>query len=123
MNEQALKDFSNQWINAWNSHDINKIIEHYAEEVVFHSPYISLLKFNAQGVITNRSDLKRYFEIGLNAYPNLEFKLHNCFIGINSIVIYYTSVNGTLAAEMFTLNNHLKATSVYCNYSTNPSKY
>jgi hypothetical protein len=114
--EQA-HDFAKQWINAWNSHDIDAIIEHYADDVEFHSPFIRLLNFNVGGTITNKTELKSYFQKGLTAYPDLQFQLHGVFTGTQSVVLYYTSVNGKLAAEVFELNDAGRASKVLCNYS------
>lgn len=117
MENQIANHFAAAWIEAWNKHNINEILSHYADDVQFYSPFIKLLKFNETGVITNKTDLKKYFEIGLNAYPDLHFQFHHCFTGINTLVIYYTSVNGRLAAEVFELNEEGKAVKVFCNYS------
>lgn len=117
METQRANHFAAAWIEAWNKHDINEILSHYADDVQFYSPFIKLLNFNESGVITNKTDLKKYFEIGLNAYPELHFQFHQCFTGINTLVIYYTSVNGRLAAEVFELNEEGKAVKVFCNYS------
>lgn len=117
ISEETAKHFAVQWINAWNSHSIENILEHYDEEIEFYSPLIPLLKFNDEGVIRNKSDLKKYFEIGLKAYPDLNFKFHHCFVGINSVVLHYTSVNGRIAAEVFEFNGKGKVSRVLCNYS------
>jgi hypothetical protein len=110
-------DFARDWINAFNSHNLDEILKHYAEDIEFYSPFIIVLKFNDKGVIQNKTDLKKYFEIGLKAYPNLHFKFHHCLVGINTLVIYYTSVNNKLAAEVFELNENNKAVRVICNYT------
>ncbi|MEZ5029352.1 MAG: hypothetical protein R2765_11285 [Ferruginibacter sp.] len=47
----------------------------------------------------------------------MNFQFHRCFVGINSVVIYYTSVNGRLSAEVFELSENGKAKRVICNYS------
>ncbi|WP_343636362.1 nuclear transport factor 2 family protein [Fluviicola sp.] len=117
MDTQTAEKFAQEWISSWNGHNIQDILSHYADDVTFYSPFIPLLKFNETGVITNKNDLKKYFEIGLNSYPDLHFRFHHCFAGINTVVIYYTSVNGRLAAEVFELNEQGKAIQVYCNYS------
>ena len=109
--------FSQDWIEAWNKHDLSEILSHYADNIEFHSPFIPLLKFNETGVITNKNELKKYFEIGLKSYPDLHFIFHNVFVGIDSLVIHYTSVNGRKAAEVFKLNEHGKAVEVFCNYA------
>lgn len=117
MNTSIAKQFAAEWINCWNNHDLNAILAHYADELEFYSPFIPLLKFNDTGVITNKTELRKYFEIGLKSYPELHFKLHDYFVGINTVVLYYTSVNGRMAAEVFELNEAGKAVKVYCNYS------
>ena len=121
--ENQAKDFASEWIRSWNSHNLNSIMEHYADDIEFYSPFIPLLKFNDTGLISSKGDLEKYFKIGLDAYPDLNFKLHNVFTGVDTITIYYTSVNGRMAAEVFRLNARGKATKVFCNYSNNKSSY
>jgi len=123
MNQEQAKQFVDQWIAAWNAHDLHAILNHYADEFEFYSPLIIQLNFNGSGCITNRKDLSDYFQAGLNAYPDLHFKLHNFFVGVNTLVIYYTSVNGRMATEVFQLDEAGKARNVFCNYSLNPSHY
>lgn len=108
--------FAKEWIESWNNHDIDSIMLHYEENLEFQSPFISLLNFNNTGIINSKQELKKYFEIGLNAYPDLNFKLKKVFTGVNSIVIYYESVNNKMAAEVFFLNNKGKAVKVLCHY-------
>ncbi len=117
MNKHLAEKFAQEWINSWNNHQIDEILSHYADDVEFYSPFIPLLKFNETGIITNKADLKKYFEIGLNTYPDLHFQLHHYFVGIHTLVLYYTSVNGRMAAEVFELNEQGKAVKVYCNYT------
>ena len=117
------KEFALNWIHSWNSHDLNSILEHYDSKIEFHSPLIPLLKFNETGVIKSKTELKKYFKIGLDTYPELSFKFHNVFTGVNTITVYYTSVNGRMATEVFELNDKRKATKVFCNYSNNSSLY
>lgn len=121
--ENDASKFVHEWIESFNAHNIHSILEHYADEIEFYSPFIPLLNFNDEGVLSGKTELKKYFEAGLNAYPDLHFKLHNYFIGINTVVIYYTSVNGRFAAETFQLNQEGKAVRVFCNYNNTNSVY
>lgn len=120
MNNTIAAHFAHEWIASWNSHNLDEILSHYAEDVSFHSPFIQQLGFNDTGVIRSKSELGDYFAIGLNRYPDLHFTFHHCYTGINTLVIHYTSVNGLLAAEVFELNNVGKAAKVYCHYA-NPN--
>lgn len=117
MDITAAKQFAEAWIAAWNSHEIEAIMAHYAEGIVFSSPFITMLKFNDTGVISNKHDLQRYFEIGLKAYPDLYFDLQGIYTGINTVAVHYKSVNNRVAVEVFELNEAGKAVKVYCNYA------
>jgi hypothetical protein len=121
MKNETAEKFAHNWIAAWNNHDIEEILSHYADNIQFYSPFIPLLKFNDSGLINNKTDLRAYFEIGLRAYPTLYFQLHTHFSGVNSLVIYYTSVNNRQAAEVFELDEQNKATKVYCHYTEQSS--
>jgi len=117
MTTQQAKQFAEEWIAAWNSHDLNRILSHYADTLEFHSPLIPLLQFNTTGTITNKMDLEQYFTIGLTKYPDLQFELHHYFVGVHTVVLYYTSVNEKLAAEVFEFNALGQAVRIHCNYS------
>jgi hypothetical protein len=123
LTEEVANHFAKEWIESWNARNLDMILEHYADNLEFYSPFIPMLKFNETGVIRSKAELAAYFQIGLNAYPNLYFNLHNVFIGINTVVLYYTSVNGRMASEVFQLNEKGKAVKVYCNYTMNKSTY
>lgn len=116
--KETAEAFAREWIGAWNSHDLDRILSHYEEDLTFYSPFIPLLKFNDEGVIRSKADLARYFRIGLDAYPDLYFDYRECFAGVDSLVLYYTSVNGRLAAEVFELNENRRATRVLCHYDS-----
>lgn len=121
MKEQQAQEFAQEWIRAFNMHNLAAILDHYADELEFYSPFIVALKVNESGCITSKRDLERYFGLGLSTYPDLHFTLHTIFTGIDTLVIQYTSVNGRLASEVFHLNEQGKADTVYCHYALDKS--
>ena len=48
---------------------------------------------------------KAYFQKGLLAYPDLRFEPVRTLTGVDSMLLYYHSVNGLLAAEMMIIND------------------
>ena len=114
-NENAL-NFARHWIAAWNSHLVDEIMYHYAEDVEFTSPMIVSILNQPNGKINGKTALRNYFLKGLEAYPDLNFELYHAFAGVNSVVIYYRSVKNLIAAEVFILNNAGKVTNCFCNY-------
>lgn len=109
-------DFAKEWLDAWNSHDLDKIMEHYSENIDFVSPIIQQMGINAEGKISNKSDLKDYFSKALQKYPNLHFELYHELKGANSTVLFYRSVSNSFSAEYMELNNEGKISKVRAHY-------
>lgn len=105
MNEQRAQSLADAWIAAWNRHDLDAILHHYASDVEFTSPFVPTLSGDPSGTIHGRILLKAYFQKGLHAYPDLHFELIRILTGVDSLLLYYHSVNGLLAAEMMTVND------------------
>ena len=117
--EEQARDFTNDWIESWNSHDIDRIMSHYDNNVEYFSTFISKLTDNKTGMLQGKSKVKEFLSRGLEAYPDLCFKLLNVFIGVRSIVIHYQTVNDLIAAEVFELNDKGLAVRVQC-HQTHP---
>ncbi|HEX5898913.1 MAG: nuclear transport factor 2 family protein [Solirubrobacteraceae bacterium] len=96
--EQADR-FATEWIGAWNAHDLDAIVAHYAEDVVFVSPFVSALTGEESARIEGRAGLREYFGRGLEAFPDLHFELYTALPGVSSIALHYRSVGGRLAIE------------------------
>ena len=111
-----IEEFSRQWIASWNSHDLDRIMDHYAESIDFTSPKIVKLFALEDGRIKDRSILREYFAKGLEAYPDLHFELYYVLEGVNSVVLYYRSVNNALAAEYMALNADGRIIEVKAHY-------
>jgi hypothetical protein len=60
--------------------------------------------------------LSAYFRKGLQAYPDLHFELIRTLIGVDSLLLYYRSVTGLLAAEMMIINGEGQIHTVRVHY-------
>ena len=109
-------DFAQEWLHAWNTHDLEAIMSHYADDVTFYSPLIRKLNNDPSGCIKGTTELKKYFGKGLEAYPDLHFELYHVLEGINSVVLYYKSVGNRLSTEMMVLNEAGKVIEVRAHY-------
>jgi hypothetical protein len=118
INEQEARQFAGEWVQAWNAHDLEQILAHYAEDVQFTSPFIVKLLGEQSGTIVGKDDLWVYFEKGLDAYPELRFELINVLVGIDSVTLYYRSVKSMLAAEVMRFDESGKVARATAHYST-----
>jgi hypothetical protein len=117
MDALQAEQIAKSWIDAWNSHDLEALMAHYADDVVFYSPFVKLLDPGEEGVVRGKESLCAYLRNGMDAYPHTRFQLHRTGFGVNSIVMNYISVNGMLANELHVLNESGVAIEVRCHYS------
>jgi len=117
MTEDEARSFAAEWIEAWNSHDLDRIMTHYAEDLVLVSPIAAQLLNDPAGMIRGKDSLREYFQKGLNAFPQLRFDLIEVMRGLSSIVLYYKNQKGTKSGEFMELNPQRKITRVVANYS------
>ena len=101
MDVKFAKKFASEWIESWNSHDIEMIISHYAEQLEFKSPLIVERFSDPDGIIYDKEKLKEYFLIGLTANPTLTFELNHVLLGVNCLTLYYKNARGGETAELF----------------------
>lgn len=92
--------FAHEWIEAWNSHDLERILSHYTDDFTMSSPYIAQIAGEPSGTLTGKPAVRAYWAAALERMPTLHFELVQTLVGADSVVIYYRGVRG-LAAEVF----------------------
>ncbi|HVO53494.1 MAG TPA: nuclear transport factor 2 family protein [Solirubrobacterales bacterium] len=112
--------FAREWIAAWNSHDLERILSHYAEDVVFTSPFIVAIVGREDATVRGHEALRDYFTRGLGVYPDLHFVHHETLAGAASVAVRYTSVGGREAVEVMELDGDGLVCCVTAHY-TEPS--
>lgn len=113
--EKAIR-IAGDWIDAWNKHDLGSILSHYSEDIELVSPIVTKLLGDKSGTVVGKEAVGRYFEKGLEAYPDLSFEMIEVFTGVRSFVLYYRRHNGPLGAELMELNEEDKIRRVIAHY-------
>ncbi len=116
LTNQKANQIAREWIEAWNRHDLDAIISHYADGVEFTSPFVVKLLNNPSGTIRGKESLRSYFGKALAAYPDLKFDLIQVLTGVDSVTVYYRSVNEMMAAEVMVLNSNGEIARVMAHY-------
>ena len=110
--------FAAKWAASWNSRNINDIMSHYSEDFTIESPMALKLMPESKGVITGKSSVKAYWEIGLAKIPDLHFTVLDVLIGINSLTIYYVNIaTGKKSAENLFFNSEGKVYRAFVMYA------
>jgi predicted ester cyclase len=67
--------------------------------------------------VSGKANLRAYFERGLQAFPELQFRLEDVLWGVNSVVLYYTNQKGTRTAEFMEVAATGQVTRVVAHYN------
>jgi len=90
---------------------------HYEDAMELTSPAAAQLLGKPDGKVVGKANLRAYFQRGLTAYPELQFRLEDVLWGVNSVVLYYANQKGTRTAEFMELSATGKIARVVANYS------
>lgn len=117
LTEDKARKLAAHWVQAWNSHDIDEIMSHYAEDVVLVSPVAAKILNDPLGTVKGKHALRAYFKKGLEVYPNLKFDLLDMMWGLSSVVLYYVNQKGTKTGEFMEIDSKGKIFRVVANYN------
>ena len=115
---EFAKEFSKTWVDDWNSHNLDQILSHYSEDFIIESPLALKRIPETNGIVIGKESVRKYWTIGLEANPALNFEVLDILIGINSVTIYYkNTATGKKSAELMIFNSNKKVIKAIVNYS------
>ena len=113
-----LAAFGREWVAAWNSHDLERVLALYAEDSEMTSDRIPALGFDASGTLRGKERLRAYWGTALEMLPNLHFDLIDTYVSPDSIVVFYQNERGAKICEYLRLNAEGKIRQGSANHLT-----
>lgn len=92
--------FAATWCAAWNAHDLDAVLAHFHEDIVFTSPVAAKLMPESGGRIIGKAALRAYWTEGLRRIPDLHFTVEQVFAGVETVVIQYRNQLGVSVNEV-----------------------
>lgn len=108
--------FSREWIDAWNSHDLDRVLAHYADDFEMSSPMIVKVVGEPSGRLRGAEAVRAYWSKILQMFPDLHFDLIAVLAGVDSISLQYRGAGGVLALEVFHFGPHRKVEKAFAHY-------
>jgi ketosteroid isomerase-like protein len=105
ISEADARRIAEEWIDAWNRHDLDAIVDHYADDVVSISPLAVERLGVADGAVRGKDQLRDYFARGIAPGSTLHFELQRVLTSIDGMAIYYTRENGKHCIDVMTFND------------------
>jgi ketosteroid isomerase-like protein len=99
-----LAAFGREWIAAWNSHDLERVLALYAEDSEMTSDRIPALGFDASGTLRGKANLRAYWSKALTLVPNLHFTLIDTYVSPDSVVVFYQNERAAKICEYLRLD-------------------
>ena len=93
--------FADEWIAAWNAHDLPRVLSHYEDDFEMASPLIVEIAGEPSGVLRGKEKVGPYWEKALQRAPDLHFEKLGVFVGARSWAIHYLNQKGRLSVENF----------------------
>ena len=89
--------FARDWAAGWNSHDLDRIMAHYREDILFRSR--KALALVGASELRGVAALRAYWADALARQPALHFEIEAVFGGHEMLVILYRNHAGVRATE------------------------
>lgn len=99
--------FARYWEDAWNRRDLDAVLSLFHEAVTFSSPYGATILPDSGGVFRGKRALRRYWEQGLAALPDLHFVVEDVFVGVDAMALRYRNQRGRQVVEMLVFEDGL----------------
>ena len=101
---QQLAALGRDWVEAWNTRDLERVLSLYAEDTEMTSDQIPVMGFDASGTVRGKDDLRAYWSKALALIPELHFTLIDTYVSPNSVVVFYQNERGKKICECLRLD-------------------
>ena len=89
MDQESARRFAGHWLEARNSHDLDAVLSHFSDNVVFSSPMAVQVCEGSDGVVRGKAALRDYWAEALRRMPELHFEIESLYVGVHTLVINY----------------------------------
>jgi ketosteroid isomerase-like protein len=117
MDQSFAERFAADWISAWNIHDLERVLSHYADDFEMSSPMIIQIAEEPSGALRGKAAVRAYWNAALELIPDLHFELISVLVGVRSITLHYKGSRDRLAAEVFHFGPDDKVTRAFAHYA------
>lgn len=116
VDRKKLEESARRWIEAWNTRDMDAIMDHYADDVVLYSPSVIERWSVAEGRLAGKAAVEQHFTKGLDEVPDTRLEFLSLLYGIEGVTIVYRRETGSYAADVVLFDDAGKVKEVRAFY-------
>ena len=106
---------ANQWIDAFNRHDLDALLSLYSDNAEHYSPKLKVRQPETRGIIKGKDKMRSWWQDSFERLPSLRYELIRLTSQKNRVFMeYIRQVNGEenlRVGEMFDIRDNLITTS------------
>ena len=103
---EKTADYVKRWVAAFESKDLDRVLEFYSDDVIFHSPLVARLSHDPSGTVQGKAALRAYVKKGFEVR------------GVDSIAIHYKGITGTHVVEVLFFDRDGVVRESYVHYAS-----
>ena len=104
LSDTQKRQLAQHWIEAWNAHDLDRIMSHYASDIEFEANTVARRWQKPDGILRGIAELCEHFRLGLELAPALRFELEDVFSAPSGYAVLYRRENGNRVLDVVELN-------------------
>ncbi|WP_123026943.1 nuclear transport factor 2 family protein [Mycolicibacterium stellerae] len=101
------RTFAEEWVRAWNAHDVEAVLAHFHDDIEFTSPVAARVLPDSKGVVRGKDALRHYWTTALTMLSDLHFDVIGVYQGESTLVINYRNHRSELVNEVLTFDGDL----------------
>jgi limonene-1,2-epoxide hydrolase len=89
MSAQKLESIAFKWFDAFNAHDLEKLLSLYDEHAEHYSPKLKIRQPETNGLIAGKSALRQWWQDSFYRLPTLHYKVTSLTANENRVFMEY----------------------------------
>ncbi|WP_036280681.1 nuclear transport factor 2 family protein [Methylocystis sp. ATCC 49242] len=99
--------FARQWAENWNARNVEAVLAHCHDDVIFTSPIAATIDPSGGGVVRGKAALRDYWSAALAKNPHLSFTVTSVFAGVDCLLIGFRTQKGEDRIEVLRFRDGL----------------
>ncbi len=89
MDASQIRDIANRWFDAFNEHNLEKLLALYHDHAAHFSPKLKVRQPETDGLVTGKAALRAWWADSFERLPTLRYYPTNFIVGDTSIFMEY----------------------------------
>lgn len=90
MSSEQNKNIAQRWFNAFNAHDLEKLLSLYDDNAQHYSPKLKIRQPDTQGLIKGKAALRAWWQDSFDRLPTLRYDVQKLTADDEQVFMEYT---------------------------------